>query len=120
MIDEQNEQRGNKMKSGDVVIKSLNELVDVNSEILLEWIKHREKAYFYLNKDDIGNSEIIKELLSITKNIDTRLSALDITVQYIEKNRVATDSEKASFLVLIDNLQEQVDVITKAIYTKEK
>ena len=105
------------MKSGDVVIKSLNELAEGNSEILLEWIKHREKAYFYLNKDDIGNSEIMKELISMIKNVDRRLSALDITVQHIEKNRVATNSEKASFLKLIDNLQKQIDVISKAIYT---
>ena len=67
-----------------------------------------------------GNNEIIEDIISITKNINTRLSALDITVRCIEKNRVATDSEKASFLELINNLQEQVDAIAKAIYTKEK
>tara|TARA_R110002074_G_scaffold3504_3_gene18483 strand:+ start:1931 stop:2251 length:321 start_codon:yes stop_codon:yes gene_type:complete len=78
------------MKSGDIVIKSLNEMAD-------------------------GNSEIVKETLSMIKKVDIRLSALDITVQYIKKNRLATDSEKAFFLELIDNLQEQVDVITKDI-----
>ena len=80
------------MKSGDIIIEKLNELAQ-------------------------GNSEIVKETLSIIRSVDTRLSALYITVQCIEKNRVATDSEKASFLKLIDNLQEQVDVIAKAVYT---
>lgn len=79
------------MKSGDIIIEKLNELAQ-------------------------GNSEIVKETLSIIRSVDTRLSALDITVQCIEKNRVATDSEKASFLKLIDNLQEQIDVIAKAVY----
>ena len=60
-------------------------------------------------------SEITNELMSITKSVITRLSALEITIQHIEKKMV-TDSERASFINLIDNLQEQVDVLAQDIY----
>ena len=61
----------------------------------------------------------MKELIEITRSIITRMSALDVTVQNIEKTMI-TDTERASFLNLIDNLQKQVDVLAKGIYTKEK
>jgi len=64
-------------------------------------------------------SDIIKELTSIIKIINTRLSALEITVQYLEKKMV-TDTERASFLELIHNLQKQVDILIKTIYEKDE
>tara|TARA_R110000744_G_scaffold262210_1_gene376730 strand:- start:68 stop:343 length:276 start_codon:yes stop_codon:yes gene_type:complete len=60
-------------------------------------------------------SEITNELMSITKSVITRLSALEITIQHIEKTMM-TDTERASFINLIDNLQEQVDVLAHDIY----
>jgi len=64
-------------------------------------------------------SEIINEMMSITKSVITRLSALEITIQHIEKKMV-TDTERKSFLKLIDNLQKQVDVLAKDTYETEK
>jgi len=64
-------------------------------------------------------SEIINEMMSITKGVITRLSALEITIQHIEK-AMATHTERKSFLKLIDNLQKQVDVLAKDTYETEK
>ena len=64
-------------------------------------------------------SEIINEMMSITKSVITRLSSLEITIQHIEKKMV-TDTERKSFLKLIDNLQKQVDVLAKDTYETEK
>lgn len=64
-------------------------------------------------------SEITNELMSITKSVITRLSALETTVHHIELTMI-TNTERASFLELIDNLQEQVEVLAKGISTKEK
>ena len=64
-------------------------------------------------------SEIINEMMSITKSVITRLSALEITIQHIEK-AMATHTERKSFLKLIDNLQKQVDVLAKDTYETEK
>ena len=64
-------------------------------------------------------SEIINEMMSITKSVITRLSALEITIQHIE-NAMATHTERKSFLKLIDNLQKQVDVLAKDTCETEK
>ncbi len=70
-----------------------------------------------LNEFSEERSEIINEMMSITKSVIARLSALEITIQHIEKNS-QTDSK--SFLKLIDNLQKQVDVLAKDTYETEK
>ena len=62
-------------------------------------------------------SEIINEMMSITKSVIARLSALEITIQHIEKN---SQTDGKSFLKLIDNLQKQVDVLAKDTYETEK
>ena len=62
--------------------------------------------------------EIQKEFLSMIKNLDTRLSALEIVVQQIEKNYATVASVKP-IIRLADNLQEQIDVIAKEIYEEK-
>ena len=72
-----------------------------------------------LNEFSEERGEIVNEIISIMKSIITRLSALETTVHHIELTMI-TNTERASFLELIDNLQEQVEVLAKGISTKEK
>jgi len=61
-----------------------------------------------LNDD---KNEILECLTQITKNLDTRLSALEKAVEHIE-------IDQSKFLRLHDNLQAQVDVLVKDVYKK--
>jgi len=61
-----------------------------------------------LNDD---KNEILECLTQITKNLDTRLSALEKAVEHIE-------IDQPKFLKLYDNLQSQVDVLAKDVYKK--
>jgi len=63
-----------------------------------------------LNDD---KNEILECLTQITKNLDTRLSALEKAVEHIE-------IDQPKFLRLHDNLQIQVDMLAKDVYKKPK
>jgi len=62
---------------------------------------------------------IIEELVSITKNLNTRLSALEKAVEHIETNYTTVSSVKP-IIDCHDNLQEQIDILAKDLYEKEK
>ena len=62
---------------------------------------------------------IIEELVSITKNLNTRLSALEKAVEHIETNYTTVSSVKP-IIDCHDNLQKQVDILAKDLYEKEK
>ena len=63
-----------------------------------------------LNDD---KNEILECLTQITKNLDTRLSALEKAVEHIEIDQL-------KFLRLHDNLQTQVNALAKDVYKKPK
>ena len=63
-----------------------------------------------LNDD---KNEILECLTQITKNLDTRLSALEKAVEHIE-------IDQSKFLRLHDNLQTQVNALAKDVYKKPK
>jgi len=66
-----------------------------------------------------GKSEIIEELVLITKNLNTRLSALEKAVEHIEIDYTTLKSLKL-IIDCYDNLQGQVDIIAKDLYEEEK
>ena len=66
-----------------------------------------------------NKSEIIEELVLITKNLNTRLSALERAVGHIEIDYTTLKSLKL-VIDCYDNLQGQVDIIAKDLYEKEK
>jgi len=66
-----------------------------------------------------NKSEIIEELVLITKNLNTRLSALEKAVEHIEIDYTTLKSLKP-IIACYDNLQEQVDILAKDLYEEEK
>jgi len=66
-----------------------------------------------------GKNAIIEELIKITKNLNTRLSALEIAVNHIEENFTTVKSLKPIF-DLTYNLQDQIDVLAKSVYEGEE
>jgi len=66
-----------------------------------------------------GKNAIIEELIKITKNLNTRLSALEKAVAHIEENYTTVASVKP-LIDCHDNLQAQVDILAKTIYEGEE
>jgi len=64
-------------------------------------------------------NEIIEELIKITKNLNARLSVLEIAVNHIETNYTTVASVKP-LIDYNDNLQAQVDILAKDMYKGEE
>lgn len=57
-----------------------------------------------------GTHEAVKELTEMVKNLNTRLSALEIAVKHVEENYTTVKSLKPIFNMLY-GLQEQIDTL---------
>ena len=84
-----------------------------------EFFKMQQELVAKLGELSEGKNEIIEELIIITKNLNTRLSALERAVEHIEIDYTTLKSLKL-VIDCYDNLQGQVDIIAKDLYEEEK
>ena len=84
-----------------------------------EFFKMQQELISKLGELSEGKNEIIEELIKITRNLNTRLSALERAVEHIETNYTTVSSVKP-IIACYDNLQEQVDILAKDLYVREK
>ena len=103
VINEITEKHADKIRDNEVFAQLLNKLSESNDKknAILEELATACKMNYEYTKEVLKHS---KNLSSIVRLIDTRLSALEITVAHIEKG-----NEK--WLEYVDNLQDQIDIL---------